>query len=264
MLKSLFFLSTYFLSSLALAHWSVHSVQGSVNLKKGHQLTAEQKVSAPAGSAVIFKQGPELWTLNFSAPTVVHMAPFSEGLLVHLVSGDFQLKSTGKNQNPFSVEFAGWRFSKNKGQVKVKMSGDGARVTNVTEPLWIKKSDLSDAPQEIASATSFQLRPDQEIFGFESFANLAVPAQWSWGATRRPSSQSAKSSSLCAAPKGQFEQCAWKCMGQKNSRATRCDTGYAQVHCVRMTCTADGQWKWATLVPGGECEPHTIRVDQCQ
>lgn len=264
MRKPLFFLCTYFLSTMAFANWSVHSVQGAVTLKKGQFVTGERKISAPAGSSVVFKQGSERWTLSFSAPSVVSVSPFSEDLLARFISGDFQLKSAGEPKHSFHVEFAGWRLSKSKGQLKIKKNGDMAQVRNLQESLWIKKSDLSDAPQEIAALTSFQLRSEQEIFGFESLAKLAPPAKWSWGASRHPSSAVSKGSSLCAMPKGQFEQCAWKCMGQRNPRASRCDTGYAHVHCVRMTCSADGQWKWATLVPGGECDANSIRVDQCQ
>lgn len=65
--------------------------------------------------------------------------------------------------------------------------------------------------------------------------------------TRTPASDV----SLCQAPRGNFNQCAWSCEGNpKGSKV--CRTDLPKVSCVRRLCRASGTWAEATRLPASE------------
>ena len=72
-------------------------------------------------------------------------------------------------------------------------------------------------------------------------------------------------SDLCQAPAGQFQQCAWSCEGNPKG-AKGCQAEQDQVHCVRRTCNAAGQWSPATAFASSYkdlCPAEGIRVGDC-
>ncbi|MBX3022008.1 MAG: FecR domain-containing protein [Bdellovibrionales bacterium] len=69
---------------------------------------------------------------------------------------------------------------------------------------------------------------------------------------------------ICKDPKGFFDQCAWKCVGNPGGEKT-CRTDLPQVSCMRSRCNANGQWADETkLAPKtGTCPPVGFAVKAC-
>jgi hypothetical protein len=64
----------------------------------------------------------------------------------------------------------------------------------------------------------------------------------------------------CEQPKGETQQCAWKCFGGKGKGCENSQT----TQCVRFTCSMGGEWKLPTRVPGKECRGQSVVVNSCQ
>jgi hypothetical protein len=274
-------LAIYFLgTSLAQANWTVKTIKGAVQLHKkslrvGQTLPAVSHLQAQAGSLTL-KHGSDSWILDFDNKTDLKISQSEDLTLTgQLISGGIKLRAPATNTIPFVLDFGDWQLRKTHGSVRVR----GGKVTsevsvlNESGSLWMKNENLGPA-QEVPELIKFKIQNGEDIYSFENITAKVVSSSWSLGSAsvkpkknRTPAAQAGVSgktsiSSLCHSPSANFEQCAWKCFGSAAGGA--CDTGRPQTHCVRFMCTADGQWKLPTLVPGGECSTKDARVDQCQ
>ncbi len=72
---------------------------------------------------------------------------------------------------------------------------------------------------------------------------------------------SAKSpQSLCQSPKGEFNQCAWKCVNNPDGES-RCRTDIPNVRCVRSKCDASGRWSSEERLPSSHGSSHCQAAD---
>jgi hypothetical protein len=278
-------LSIYFLNaSVANASWIVRSssgvMMGKKSLRPGQKLPMDMQIQSQGG-ALSLQQGAEVWDLKFYKNTILKISQeYDQELRGQLISGEIQLRSNKRNTLPFVLIVGDWELRKFYGVVTVEMTTKKRNesftysemtVSNREQSLWLKKYKL-DPAQELPAGTQFKIHDETDIFAFAQIAeNQATPRPWrleshfvkTKGQRKVASVTSSRSgTSLCGAPSGQFQQCAWKCFGSRHTKG--CDTGQGNTHCVRFTCTADGHWKMPTLVPGGACPLIGSRVDQCQ
>jgi hypothetical protein len=64
----------------------------------------------------------------------------------------------------------------------------------------------------------------------------------------RASRKTASDDAICEKPRGSFNQCMWKCVGNPDGSKT-CRTELSQVRCVRSRCNGNGEWAEETRVP---------------
>lgn len=71
--------------------------------------------------------------------------------------------------------------------------------------------------------------------------------------------------SICNEPKGELNQCSWRCENNpKNEKTCRADL--PDVGCVRRRCNANGQWAEETRTPASnheQCAPQGFKVAPC-
>lgn len=68
------------------------------------------------------------------------------------------------------------------------------------------------------------------------------------------------SGSICKAPKGDLNQCAWTCVNNPNGES-RCRTDLPNVRCMRARCDANGRWSGEERLPssyGSHCQAEPI------
>lgn len=265
--------------SVSFAKWQAQDVQGILFVKKkqlqmGQILPLQSSYSSTESGYLTLKNGKEKWILRFGKNSHFFLSLTEGQLGATWKSGGLSIQAIADNKIPFDFYFAQWKLRKTQGLLKVSGSKDEAWVSNDKGHVWIKKTESTEPAQEMPEAIKFKLQSDESIFAFENEKLTSEKKIKPWMnfnsssmRSRAPASlkKSKKDPSmLCQAPQGQFQQCAWQCNGRSNKKEDRCETGYADTHCVRFMCTAGGQWKWPTLVPGGECPAAGTRVDQCQ
>ncbi len=71
---------------------------------------------------------------------------------------------------------------------------------------------------------------------------------------------------LCQSPKGQFNQCLWKCENNPSGQST-CRTDLSGVSCVRKKCDLNGRWSQTERVPAStgtvQCSAEGAVVGAC-
>ncbi len=74
-----------------------------------------------------------------------------------------------------------------------------------------------------------------------------------------------KGEQICAAPKGNLNQCAWECMNNPSGEK-KCRTDLSKVNCVRRRCNANGEWADELRLPASYqdyCAPQGVQVKEC-
>jgi len=75
----------------------------------------------------------------------------------------------------------------------------------------------------------------------------------------------AKPGEICRQPFAKFNDCVWRCVGEKNTDRS-CDIKNNNVSCIRERCLANGQWGDKIVLHGdakANCESKKIKIAPC-
>ena len=102
---------------------------------------------------------------------------------------------------------------------------------------------------------------EAEVKGLKFETNAANNPQ----VQRALASKKSNDKYICSQPKGQLNQCYWKCVNNPKGEK-RCRTDLPHVNCVRRLCNANGDWADEMRLPAtffDKCHPKEIKVGPC-
>lgn len=237
-------------------------------LKWGQFISAEQD----SGMTVEWADGTHkgVFDLKLKKKTQLHFQKEDGFVVLTLMQGRLEFVSQKMQVvRPLLFDLGEWRFGKREGVVVWQRNEKSQVVTNAKESLWLRKNDLMARATEITPGNTFDIDPQ----GFITHFKFDQPSEMTPSVERYQLSVPVKSLSRrglasqansvgCQSPAAEYEQCAWKCFGTKNSKT--CDTSQKQTRCVRFTCDASGEWKLPTFSAGSLCDATETRVGYCQ
>lgn len=187
-------------------------------------------------------------------------------LVLYPQIGDFVIKEIFAKE--MIVFDAGeWRVGKSTGQLRWTTKQTDVVIKNEKEHAFLRrdqliaKSESIDPGMELVISSDFGIvYAEQDTPQTRQKWNLKTA--FSGKKNQRLLASSALAMNGCTEPKGEVQQCAWKCFGAKN-KSKQC-TNSEVTQCVRFTCSIGGEWKLPTRVPSNECQAHSVVVDSCQ
>jgi hypothetical protein len=141
-------------------------------------------------------------------------------------------------------------------------------VTAGTVAAFVIKTPASEAEleQAISNGTmepALKIKPE-DFERFDETTDLRAAIEASQSVARAPASAT---TSVCAEPVGDYNQCSWTCEGPNPTQDPRCRTDLPGVACVRRLCRANGVWADPKTLPKSQsdlCRPSGPIVKSCE
>lgn len=235
-------------------------------IRYSKSLPLKQRLNFKAKDRFEIQDGQARAFFEFTHSSNIQFRVQQETLVVFLESGGVDVRLTGKWGHPLVFDLNQWRAGKGKGKISLFWHQGNLHVKNKVDILWLRKDELISKAQKLEEGLSFQVSNGQDLIAFSKqtktqsmkLPTTLVEVSKQDNDVRQP----ANANSICSAPQGEYQQCAWKCFGNGN-KDKKCRAEKESINCVRFTCTIDGFWKLPTLSPGSHCPAQGARVGRC-
>lgn len=220
-------------------------------------LSTAQKQSAT------FSFGAIKGRLDLAAHSEVRVIKEDDHLVFHPLKGSVALKNISA---PHMVIFdvGEWRVGKTAGDMRWSQKKNDALIENSKGEAFLRRDQLIAKSESLPEGMELVISDDYGIVHadrdesqwkktYQLHEKSSSPKQ------RRVLASSSISSEGCAQPRGEAQQCAWKCFGAKGKSCVNSET----TQCVRFTCSLGGEWKMPTRVSGKECKANSVEVHSC-
>lgn len=198
-----------------------------------------------------------------SAGTEIEFSKEESHMAVHPKKGDVLVESIDA-KDMLVIDAGLWRLGKSMGSVKLAVTQEGISLKNKKGQALLRKDQLIAKSEPIDEGMELVISQDFGIVHSdksheEPLRKLHLKESSASG--RRVLASAAIDIDGCSNPKGDLQQCAWKCFGAKKKSKGCENTETTQ--CVRFMCSLGGEWKLPTRVSGKECKSEAIVVDSC-
>lgn len=198
-----------------------------------------------------------------SAGTEIVFSKEDSHLAIHPKKGDVTVDSIDA-KDMLVIDAGLWRLGKSTGSVKIAVTAEGLSLRNKKGQAFLRKDQLIAKSESVDEGMELVISQDFGIVHSDKTPEeplRKLQLQDLGASKRRVLASAAIDIDGCSNPRGDIQQCAWKCFGAKKKSKGCENTETTQ--CVRFMCSLGGEWKLPTRVSGKECKADAIVVDSC-
>jgi hypothetical protein len=235
----------------------------------GVKLRSQKKHSVSRSEAVLSAQQKQVFKIEFGKTKAsmvmaknsqLRLAKEEGQLVLYPLKGQMWIKAiTTKDMIVFDI--GDWRIGKMSGDLRWGFKNTDVVVYNAKGEALLRRDQLIAKSESLHEGTELIISDDYGIVHADRDV-LVKDKEFYLNQSSRSTRMLASSpiaTSGCLQPKGQAQQCAWKCFG---GQGKKCENSQ-NTQCVRFTCTMGGEWKLPTRVSGKECRGSAVVVNSC-
>lgn len=218
-------------------------------------LTAYQK------QVFTFELGKTRAQMVLAKNSELRISQEDDHVIIHPIKGQMWVRQIAA-ENMMVFDVGEWRIGKMNGDMRWSFKNSDTVFYNAKGSALLRRDQLIAKSEPIEAGIELIVSAEYGIV----HADHDVPPKDKEFKLRegvkstRMLASSPMASEGCAQPKGEAQQCAWKCFGGKGKACENSQT----TQCVRFTCSLGGEWKLPTRVPGKECRGQSVVVNSCQ